>query len=226
MRIEGSFVVAAPQGKAWRVLNDVAVVAACVPGCESVERLSELAYRAVVVAEIGIIKARFNMVIEITRTEPPRALYFSSRGEEGSRASMLMSENSVVLDELGAGETRVSLTSDVSVTGRLGKFGLGVMKKKSESMTRVFAESLRLRLVEAAEPVELASEHEPEWLVASPSDEREWTATLSSDEPEQVATPPPCQPEQTGAPPSAEPERVAAPPGEVEPAGPCQSKAA
>ena len=45
----------------------------------------------------------------------------------------------------GAG-TEVTYTSDVSVFGRLGKFGLGIMKKKARDLGREFAESFRERV--------------------------------------------------------------------------------
>jgi uncharacterized protein len=149
MKLEGSFAVPASMDKVWSTINDVAVMAACVPGCEDVEKISETAYRAAVKADVGIIKARFNLVIEIVYTEPTNLMRFTSRGEEGSHASILSSENSVVLVDLGAGATQVTVTSEVSVTGRLGKFGLGVMKKKAEAITREFADSLRAALTAA-----------------------------------------------------------------------------
>jgi uncharacterized protein len=146
MKLEGSFAVLASKDKVWATINDVAVMAACVPGCEDVQKLSDSAYRAMVKADVGIIKARFNLVIEIVHREPTDLMRFTSRGEEGSRASILSSENMVALVALSADETQVTLTSEVSVTGRLGKFGLGVMKKKAEAITREFADSLRATL--------------------------------------------------------------------------------
>jgi carbon monoxide dehydrogenase subunit G len=149
MKLEGSFAVPASKDTVWATINDVGVMASCVPGCEGVQRLSETSYKAAVKADVGIIRARFNLVIEIVHTEPTDLMRFTSRGEEGSHASMLMSENSVVLVALSAQETQVTVTSDVSVTGRLGKFGLGVMKKKAEAITREFADALRAAVIAA-----------------------------------------------------------------------------
>lgn len=149
MKLEGSFAVPASKDKVWTTINDVGVMASCVPGCEAVEKISDTSYRALVRADIGIIKAGFNLVIEIVQQEPPELMRFTSRGEEGSYASILSSENSVVLLALGVDETQVTVTSEVSVTGRLGKFGLGVMKKKAEAITRQFSESLRAILIAA-----------------------------------------------------------------------------
>jgi carbon monoxide dehydrogenase subunit G len=46
----------------------------------------------------------------------------------------------------GENETEVCYSSEVSVVGRLGKFGLGVMKKKAESLGRDFAATFKARV--------------------------------------------------------------------------------
>ena len=56
---------------------------------------------------------------------------------------MLSADSELTLVELDPLTTRVSYASEVSVTGRLGKFALGVMKKKVEAMGQEFADRLR-----------------------------------------------------------------------------------
>jgi carbon monoxide dehydrogenase subunit G len=46
----------------------------------------------------------------------------------------------------------VEYQSDLSVTGRFGKFALGMMKKKAQSMAQEFANNLRARIVAASAP--------------------------------------------------------------------------
>jgi carbon monoxide dehydrogenase subunit G len=75
-----------------------------------------------------------------------------TRGEEGGRASQLTAMNEVSLVDLGAGRTRVQYQSDLSITGRLGKFALGIMKKKAQSMAAEFADNLRAKIAVAPIP--------------------------------------------------------------------------
>lgn len=138
MLIEGSFQVCAPRPQVWRRITDPGLMASCIPGCRSIEMMSPTTYAAAVDVGIGPIKTTFNLVVEITGEDPPTGVTSTTRGEEGSRASMLSAENRLTLVEIDAGRTEVSYASEVSVTGRLGKFGLGVMKKKAESMGRAF----------------------------------------------------------------------------------------
>jgi len=143
VRIEGTFDIAASRDAVYRHITDPGLMARCVPGCESIEQISPTSYRALVMVGVGGIKARFNLVVEITRENPPELVLSRTRGEEGSRASVLAANNELTLVELDSGTTRVGYASEVSVTGRLGKFALGVMKKKVEAMGEEFADRLR-----------------------------------------------------------------------------------
>jgi carbon monoxide dehydrogenase subunit G len=139
MRIEDRFVVAAPRQRVWEAIKDPAVVAPCIPGCQSVEVISPTLYKAKIRVQVGPIKADFNVDVEIIAETPPEEVRSRTRGEEGSRASSLSAENTLRLTALGEGETEVFYASEAAVVGRLGKFGLGVMRKKAESLGRDFA---------------------------------------------------------------------------------------
>lgn len=146
MHVDGAFEIDLPRERVFRSITDPALMATCVPGCERIERIDPTTYRAVVTVAIGVIKARFNLVVEVTQEVYPQGVLSVTRGEEGGRASQLIATNEVSLHDLGAGRTRVQYVSDISLTGRFGKFALGIMKKKAQSLAREFAENLRTRI--------------------------------------------------------------------------------
>jgi carbon monoxide dehydrogenase subunit G len=146
MRIEDRFVVACPREQVWMAIQDPAIVAPCLPGCQSVEVVSPTLYKARIRIELGPIKTEFNVEVEIVAEAPPAEVRTRTRGEEGSRASSLSAENTLRLIALGENETEVFYASEAAVVGRLGKFGLGVMKKKAESLGRAFAQAFKQRL--------------------------------------------------------------------------------
>jgi len=150
MLVEGRFVVGVPRERVWTAIKDPAVVAPCMPGCQGVEVVSPTLYKAKVRVQLGPIKADFNVDVEIVSETAPEEVRSRTRGEEGSRASSLSAENTLRLTSLSENETEVFYSSEASVVGRLGKFGLGVMKKKAESLGREFAAAFKQR-------VELAS---------------------------------------------------------------------
>jgi len=144
MLIDGRFSVAAPPERLLANLFDARLMAECLPGCESLEALADDRYRAVVVVSLAGIKARFDLQVEVVerRADGIRAL---TRGEEGGNASSLSATSEVRLDPAPDG-TQVAYTSEVSVTGRLGRFALGMMKKKAQAMGDEFAANLQRRL--------------------------------------------------------------------------------
>lgn len=148
MKLDGRFEVAAPRIAVWEAIRDPQVMAICIPGCEAAERITDTAYRAIVSVKLGPIGARFNLVVEIEEEVAPSLVRSRARGEEGTRASVLSSDNVLSLAEPEPGKTEVDWSADVNLTGRLGKYGLGLMKKKAEALSQEFVVSFRKRLEE------------------------------------------------------------------------------
>jgi carbon monoxide dehydrogenase subunit G len=139
MKIEGNFEVDGPIEAVWIHIRDPELVASCMPGCTGVSALSPTLHRATIRVALGPIKTSFNVEIEIIEEIASSEIRSRTRGEEGGRASTVSSENVLRLEALGPVKTNVIYSSEVSVVGRLGRFGLGVMRKKAESMGRDFA---------------------------------------------------------------------------------------
>jgi carbon monoxide dehydrogenase subunit G len=150
MRIEQSFEVEAPLDAVWAEIRDPERMVICVPGCESIEALDETTYRAVVGLSVGPIRARFNLTVAVEEERPPLYARTTTTGEEGSRASMVRAVNEVHLEDLGDARTRIAYSSEVEISGRLGRYGGGMMKKIAERKAREFEEAFRAR-VEAQE---------------------------------------------------------------------------
>ena len=137
--------VKASRESVWAAIKDPARIAPCIPGCESIKIAGPGLYRARVGIAVGPIKAAFNLEVEVTQETPPSFVASTTRGEEGTRASVLNAHNELHLAALDDGTTEVRYVSEVSIVGRLGRFGLGVMKKKAAALGVEFAEAFRLR---------------------------------------------------------------------------------
>ena len=148
MLIDGQFPVAAPPEALLQHLFDARLMASCLPGCESLEPLADDRYRAVVVVALAGVQARFDLQVQITRRDANN-IWATTRGEEGGQASSLQADSQVTLTATPEG-TLVSYHSEVSVTGRLGRFALGMMKKKAQLLGDEFAANLRRKLDDLA----------------------------------------------------------------------------
>jgi carbon monoxide dehydrogenase subunit G len=145
VKIEGSFIVDAPPDRVWPLITDPEHVAPCVPGCDSVEVLGPNVYKAAVKVAIGPIKTKFNIVVEVIEQRPPTFWTSTIRGEEGGKASSLNGSSQLQLRAVESDRTEVRYSSEVSIFGRLGKFGLGMMKKHAETLGDEFAKSFASR---------------------------------------------------------------------------------
>jgi carbon monoxide dehydrogenase subunit G len=146
MLIEDHFSIAASRERVWQAIRSPDIVASCVPGCHDVEVISPTCYRAKIRVQLGPIKAEFCIDIDVVSEIELEEVRSRSRGEEGGRASSLSSENLLRLSAIDAETTELHYSSDVSLVGRLGKFGLGIMKKKAESLGHDFARAFRQKI--------------------------------------------------------------------------------
>ena len=141
MDIEKSMVVAAPIDRVWKLLLDPKVMAGCVPGVQSVEVLSDTEYLANIKVKISFISANFKIKTTILETRPPHYLRCEGIGEDSSVASSLKQTTEMFLTEQPGG-TEIRTKTHAEVFGRLGSFGLSVMKTKADRMWEEFGANL------------------------------------------------------------------------------------
>lgn len=161
MRFEHEFTVPVPVEQAWPALLDVERVAPCLPGAtlETVEGDSLTGRMKVKVGPITITyrgEAAFEDVDKDARTLTVRASGKESRGAGTAAATVLAR-----LHPEGA-DTRVTVETSFTVTGRPAQFGRGVMAEVGAKLIDRFAANLSRLLegggAEPAMPVESAPE--------------------------------------------------------------------
>jgi carbon monoxide dehydrogenase subunit G len=139
------------------MLLDPNVMGSCVPGMKSIEVVSEVEYIAQIHVKISFISAKFKLRTTIVEQRAPHYLRCEGTGEDASVASSLKQQSELFLAELPDGRTELRMKVKVDVLGRLGTFGLSVMKTKADRMWEEFGQNLVARLeggpLTAAAPV-------------------------------------------------------------------------
>jgi len=143
MIVEKTFTIDAPISKVWATIIDPEQVAHCIPGCESVKKIDDDNYKAVVKVAIGPIKTSFNIDICCTEQRPPEFATYVTNGDEGGKASRVKATSNLRLKSLSDTQTEVSYSSDINIVGRLGKFGSGMVLKVADSMGDDFVLGLK-----------------------------------------------------------------------------------
>ena len=145
MEIEKTLFLAAPAPEVWRLLLDPVAMGTCVPGMESIEVVSDDEYLARMKVKISFISARFLLRTRIVEREEPRYLRAEGTGEDASVASSLKQTSEMWLQERDGG-TELRIKVRVDVLGRMGTFGLGVMKTKADRLWDEFGVNAGARL--------------------------------------------------------------------------------
>jgi uncharacterized protein len=145
MTMAGEQVLAAPQEKVWASLNDPEVLKACIPGCETLDRLSATEFTVVATNKIGPVKARFKGKVHLTDLNPPNGYKISGEGD-GGIAGFAKGGAVVVLTPKDGG-TLLTYNVEAQIGGKLAQLGQrlinGVAKKLADDFFVKFAAAVK-----------------------------------------------------------------------------------
>ena len=141
MEIKGEYRIAAPREKVFAALNDPAVLQACIPGCESLEKTSDTEMKAKVRMRIGPVSASFSGKVTLSDIDPPNGYRISGEGQGG--AAGFAKGGAVVTLREDAGETLLNYNVDAQVGGKIAQVGArlidGTAKKLADEFFGKFA---------------------------------------------------------------------------------------
>lgn len=140
MDLTGEERIAASRDTVWKALNDPAILKACIPGCESLEKVSDTELEATVGVKIGPVKARFNGKVELTNLNPPLSYTISGEGK-GGVAGFAKGGADVTLTEEGA-ETVLVYVVNADVGGKIAQLGSRLIASTSKKLATQFFENL------------------------------------------------------------------------------------
>lgn len=140
MEMTGEQLIALPQQATWDALNDTAVLMACIPGCDSIDKQSDNEYLLTMTAKVGPVSAKFKGKMTLTDVQAPNAYTLQFEGQ-GGVAGFAKGEAQVSLAPEG-NDTRLSYSVKASIGGKLAQVGArlidGVAKKMAEQFFVAF----------------------------------------------------------------------------------------
>ena len=144
MEMTGEQIIPVPQHKVWEGLNDPEVLKACIPGCETIERVSDTEYRVAMTAAVGPVKAKFNGKLLLADLDPPNSYKLSFEGSGGA-AGFGKGGAQVALAPDGAG-TKLTYKASAQVGGKLAQVGSRLIDGVSRKMADEFFQRFNTRL--------------------------------------------------------------------------------
>ena len=136
------FTVNRPIEEAWPLITDLERIAPCLPGAELQEVEGET-YRGVVKVKLGAISSQFKGEAHFVERDDEnyRAVIKGAGRDTGGRGNA-SAEISAQAESLSPTSTRVSVTTDLHITGKVAQFGRGIMGDVSSKLMAQFADNL------------------------------------------------------------------------------------
>jgi uncharacterized protein len=148
MEMSGEQSIPVPQARVWEALNDPEVLKACIPGCDSIEKVSDNEYRVAMTAAVGPVKARFAGKLALGEVNPPTSYTLAFEGSGGA-AGFGKGGAKVALAPEGAG-TKLSYTANAQVGGKLAQVGSRLIDGVARKMANDFFTRFKALLVPEA----------------------------------------------------------------------------
>ncbi|MEX0692884.1 MAG: carbon monoxide dehydrogenase subunit G [Rhodospirillales bacterium] len=136
MKLSDEKRIEAPRDEVWRGLNDIDILQKSIPGCESLERVSDTEFNAEVSAKVGPVKAKFKGNVHLSELNPPESYRISGEGKGGA-AGFAKGGARIKLSEDGDA-TILSYEVDADVGGKLAQIGGRLLEGTSKKLAGEF----------------------------------------------------------------------------------------
>jgi uncharacterized protein len=156
VELNNDFEVAAPVDLVWSVLTDVERIAPCLPGAQLLEIEGD-EFRGVVKVKVGPITAQYKGTASfLERDDVGYRAVLRAEGRDTRGAGNAAANISAELEATDVG-TKVTVTTDLTVTGKVAQFGRGVMADVSKKLMGQFADNLSELMVASGDEVAAGS---------------------------------------------------------------------
>jgi carbon monoxide dehydrogenase subunit G len=143
MQLVNEFVVPRGVDETWAVLTDVERIAPAMPGAQLTEVSDDGQYHGTVKVKVGPVTAKYGGVASFRELDKPnRHMVLDATGKESSgrgRASALVSADLIAEGT----DTRVRVTTDLTISGPLAQFGRGAIAEVSTRLLNQFVDNLK-----------------------------------------------------------------------------------
>lgn len=146
MDLQGETFIAAPRTRVWEALNDPAVLARCIDGVESLDRVADNRFEGRMNAKVGPVRAAFTGGIELSEIDPPNSYVITGEGKGGVAGFAKGRAEVALADEIfgdGSTGTRLSYRAQSTVGGKLAQLGTRLIEGTARGYADIFFQRLK-----------------------------------------------------------------------------------
>jgi carbon monoxide dehydrogenase subunit G len=148
MRIENTVEVDAPLERVWALVNDIPRVAPCMPGAALTGVGDDNTYEGTVAVKLGPLRMSYKGKVSIDEVDDANhTARLTASGKDTKGAGTARATVETRLEPAGETHTRLHVTSDVQLTGKVASFGRGgAINDVATRLFGQFADCLRATL--------------------------------------------------------------------------------
>ena len=146
MQISSQQTLPASQQNAWDALNNIDVLKACIPGCESLTETEPGRYEVLITASVGPVKAKFKGKLGLADMNPPESYTINFEGQGGA-AGHGKGSAKVRLEDAGANQSVLHYTADASVGGKIAQIGQRLVDMAAQKMAAEFFDNFNRQIL-------------------------------------------------------------------------------
>ena len=168
MELTNTFDVSVPVETAWAVLTDVERIAPCLPGAQ-LQEIEGDEYRGIVKVKVGPITAQYKgKATFVEKDDAAHKAVLEASGRDTRGQGNASATITAQLEPSGDG-THVTVTTDLTVTGKVAQFGRGVLADVSAKLLGQFVDNLEQTVLtdDALAAAEVVEEAEQATLAAA-----------------------------------------------------------
>ena len=136
MDMTGERRIPAPRQVVWDALNDTTVLKQSIPGCQTLEKLSDTQMKATATIKLGPISAKFSGNVALSDIDPPNSYTIGGEGQ-GGVAGFAKGGAKVFLTDDGA-DTLLRYEVTAQVGGKIAQLGARLIDASAKQMADAF----------------------------------------------------------------------------------------
>ena len=146
-QLVNEFTVNRPIEEAWPIITDVEKIAPCLPGAELQEIVEDdergEVYRGVVKVKLGAISTQFKGDAHFTgRDDEAHTASIKGKGRDTGGRGNASADITATAEQLSPTSTKVVVTTDLHITGKVAQFGRGILGDVSSKLIDQFSANL------------------------------------------------------------------------------------
>ena len=146
MEFNYTYKVSAAPDALWAFVTDIPSVGACIPGASDIAE-SDGAYTGTVKVRVGPVALGLAGKLSVdARDDAAMRVSMTGEGADRKVPGNVRVKIEMAVEDAGGGGSNLVVRSDANIMGKLGEFGQGIIKRKTDGIMQEFGRNLTKRV--------------------------------------------------------------------------------